>query len=354
MNNYKKLVKYVCVTVAAILLIMFAFSFRGVVPQNHVGILIRAGVTQERELDEGWKFKIPFIDRIITMSNQVQTLRIASGGVKNPTTNETAETLDRQLIPTFEFEIQYQLAKDKSFDVYKAYGQNYESKLIESNALAIIKQVFSLYGSESIVEKKVEIPDKVGAMLNEITEPVGVVIKRVNMKTYDFTAEYTSLLEERAMLAAQLKNNEIKQNNDKIAAQTAYDVAVKNAEKEAETARINAESSKEVGLIYAEQKKEIALIEAQAQADAKKIEVDNEAYVITTKAEAEKTARLAAAEATKAELEAQASGLNALVIQKQWIEKWNGQLLPDFGGGTTFSYADFTEIIKQYLPSTGE
>ena len=345
--------KVITAAVVAFVVFLLAINCIGVVPRNHVGILIRAGVVQPQELTEGWKAKIPVVDKIESMSNEVQTLRIATGDVDKPTTTETAETKDRQLIPTFEFEIQYQLSPDQSFNVYKNYGKNYETRLITNNATAIIKQVFSFYNAEEIVEKKAEIPVEVAKLLNEFTAPVGIEIKRVNMKTYDFTAEYTAILEERAMLSAQLKNNEIKQNNERIAAQTAYDVAVKESEKMAETNRIAAENAKEVALLQAQQESETRLIRAEADAEANKISADNDAYVMTTRAEADKKARLAAAEATKAELEAQASGLNDLVIQRQFIDKWNGQLLPNFGGGNGLTFTDMTEIIQSFLPKNG-
>lgn len=335
------------VPVVIIALVLF-FSAWGTVPQNHVGILIRAGVVQSTELSEGWKFKIPFVDKIVSMSNQVQTTRIACG-VDKATTTESAETADRQLIPSYEFEIQYKLLKEQSFSVYKQYGKDYSSKLIDSNAVAVIKQVFPMYHSEDIVTKKSEIPAKIKDLLNEITAPVGVEIVRVNMKTYDFTPEYTALLEERAYLSAQLKNNEIKQNNERIAAQTAYDVAVKQAEQAAETARIKAENDKEVAMIQAENAKAVALVQAQAEAESEKIRVDNEAYVLVTQAEADKEARLAKAEATKAELEAQASGLNEMVIQRQWIEKWDGKLIPSFGDSDGFSFTNLTDVVNSYL-----
>lgn len=329
--------KHVIIGISIILLIVLAFNVFASVPYNHVGILLRAGVVQDETLPEGWRIKIPFVDSVEVMSNQVQSYRIATG-VENPTTTETAETKDRQLIPTFEFEVLHQLSKNESFKVFQNYGKNYADTLIGANAVAIIKQVFSTFEAEEIVTNKVTIPEMIAERLNAITKPVGVTITRVNMKTYDFTPEYTAILEERAMLSAQLQNNEIKQNNERIAAQTAYDVAVKQSQKEAETASIKAKNDKEV-----------ALINAEADAAAKKLAVDNEAYIIQTRAEAEKTARIAAAEATKAELEAQAAGLNEMVIQKLFMDKWDGRLIPSFGNGG-FSFADMTDVIKQYLP----
>lgn len=345
--NKKTTKRIAAAVIVLIALILFANAW-GTVPQNHIGILVRAGVVQNQELSEGWKLKIPFVDKIIAMSNQVQTTRIACG-VEKATTSESAETADRQLIPSYEFEIQYQLVKENSFSVYKMYGKEYADKLINSNAVAIVKQVFALYHSEDIVNNKSTIPAQIKDNLNAITEPIGVKIVKINMKTYDFTPEYTTLLEERAYLSAQLKNNEIKQNNERIAAQTAYDVAVKKAEQDAETARIKAENDKTVATIQAENAKEVARIKAESDAAAEKIRVDNEAYVLVTQAEADKTARLAKAEATKAELEAQASGLNEMVIQRQWIEKWNGELIPNFGNGSGFTFTNLTDVINSYL-----
>lgn len=344
----KKLKKLIIGTVAGVLIIVLIAACWGSVPYNHVGILIRAGVVQQEELPEGWKFKIPVVDKIDTMSNQVQTTRVACG-VDKATTVEAAETADMQLIPKYDFEIQYQLLKERSFNVYKMYGKDYKDRLIDSNAVFVIKGVFSIYHSEELVHNKEKIPQQVMEKLNAITEPIGVKIVQVTMKTYDFTPEYTALLEERAYLTAQLQNNEIKQNNERIAAQTAYDVAVKKAEQEAETARIKAENDKAVAEIQAKNAKEVARIKAESDAEAEKIRVDNEAYVLVTQAEADKTARLAKAEATKAELEAQASGLNELVIQRQWIDKWNGQLIPSFGDGNGFSFTDLTDVVNSYF-----
>ena len=347
-NTKKNPKKLIVAGVILILALMLIAACWGSVPYNHVGILIRAGVVQNESLSEGWKFKIPFVDKIDAMSNQVQDTRVACG-VDKATTTEAAETTDMQLIPKYDFEIQYQLLKEKSFNVYKLYGKNYSSRLIDSNAVAVIKNVFSMYHSEKIVTNKDKIPGQVMEQLNAITEPIGVKIVRVNMKTYDFTPEYTALLEERAYLSAQLKNNEIKQNNERIAAQTAYDVAVKKAEQEAETARIKAENDKQIATIQAENAKEVARIKAESDAAAEKIRVDNEAYVLVTQADADKQARLAKAEATKAELEAQASGLNEMVIQREWIEKWNGELIPSFGDGSGFSFTDLTDVVNSYF-----
>lgn len=343
----KKRNKIIAGVVVGILAVVLIVACWGSVPYNHVGILIRAGVVQNEALSEGWKFKIPFVDKIDAMSNQVQTTRVACG-VDNATTTESAETADMQLLPKYEFEVQYQLLKEQSFNVYKLYGKDYADRLINGNAVTAIKNVFATYHSEELVSSKDKIPLQVKEKLNAITEPIGVQITLVNMKTYDFTPEYTALLEERAYLAAELKNNQIKQNNERIAAQTAYDVAVKKAEQEAETARIKAENDKAVAEIQAKNAKEVARIKAESDAEAEKIRVDNEAYVLVTQAEADRSARLAKAEATKAELEAQAAGLNDLVIQQQWISKWNGELIPSFGEGG-FSFTDLTDVVNSYF-----
>ena len=80
-----------------------------------------------------------------------------------------------------------------------------------------------------------------------------------------------------------------------------------------------------------------------------KIDAENNAYVTRTQAEAERDARIAKADAEKAELEAKAAGLNDYVIQQQWIQKWDGKLIPNFGGNNGLNFTDWTDIIKQYL-----
>lgn len=358
--------KLATIGVIVFVLIILAANSIGTVPVNHTGVWKRLGVVQEQAVPEGIHLKIPFVDQIETISNLVQTTTIlASQTDKNATTSETAETKDQQLIMSYQFEIQYQLNPSQSFVIYKNYGKNYEKMLIVSNVMPIIKQAFARYNSEEITANKDAIAQYIQSELAAYTETFGINILRVNFVSYDFTNEYNAILEERAALKAQVINEELRQNQERVAAQTAYDVAVKRAEQEAETARITADNAKEVALVKAEQDKEVALVKAEqdrqtqliqanAKAEAAKIAVDNEAYVTTTRAKADKTARLAAAEATKAELEAQSAGLTDLIVQRQFVEKWNGQLVPSFGSSGAFTFADLTEIYQKFLGGNAE
>lgn len=306
------------------------------VPAGYTGILTTYGKVEDEALASGLHFKLPW-QHVVTLDNHIQTMHI-SAGTSHATTSDTAETKDQQLIPVFDFEIQYQLIPEMSYMVYSNYGKNYADVLIKSNALQFIKETFAQYNADEIVVSKGEIPAKILERLSAATSPLGVSIIRINMVTYDFAPEYTQILEQRALLSAQLENNQLQQKNETIAAQTQYDVAVKQAEKDAETQRIAAENQNT-----------IEMKNAEAKAEAAKIQADNDAYVTRTVAEAERDARIAAAEAEKAELEAKSSGLNDYVIQQEFISKWDGKLIPYFGN-TGFGFTDFTDIIKGYLP----
>ena len=349
-NKKKSLKKWITAGLVVILVVLLLSNCVGTVPVNHTGVWKRLGVVQPRAVQEGMHLKIPFVDSIESISNQVQTAKIWSSQTdKSATTKETAETKDQQLIMEYTFEVQYQLDKEKSFVVYQNYGKNYEKLLITDNTLPIIKQAFARYNSEEIVPNKENISIYVQEKLAEYTEQFGIHILRVNFISYDFTAEYDAILEERASLKAKKINEQIRQEQEKVTAQTNYDVAVKKAEQDAETARIAAENQKEVALVEAEKNKQTKIIEANASAEANKIVADNQAYVKITVANAERDARLAAAEATKKELEAQAAGLNELIIQRSFIEKWDGKLIPNFGGSSSFNFADMTAIYKKFL-----
>ena len=361
-NREGSYVGLIAVVIIVVLLLMGilppGISIMTSVPAGHTGILTTYGKVENKYLPSGLHFKKPF-QRITIMDNRIQTMRIASG-VKDSTTSDTAETKDQQLVPCFEFEIQYQLNAEMSYEVFRNYGTNYEKTLLNSNALQFIKETFALYNAEEIVKAKSEIPLLIKEKLANVTEPLGINVLRVNMVTYDFTPDYTKLLEDRAMKKAQLENNRIEQQNQTIAAQTQRDVAVKEAEKQAETQRIAAENENAIAIAAAEKDAEIKRIEAEnanaiaiAQAESKakrdKVIADNEAYVTRTQAEAEKDARINKAEAEKAELEAKAAGINDYVIQQQWIEKWDGKLIPSFGGETGIGFTNYTDIIKDYL-----
>lgn len=336
--------RIIIVAVITVVVICIAFSVFTAVPAGHTGILTTFGDVKSEALLPGLCVKAPW-QKLTKMDGRVLTTRIASG-VKNATTSDTAETKDQQIIPTFEFEVQHQLIQGMSYIVYSNYGEDYVERLIVTNCLQIIKQTFAEYYANELVMSKGEIPETICQRLDEITSKEGVKIKKVNFVTYDFTPEYTAILEQRALLQAQLENNQLQQKNETITAQTQYDVAVKQAQKDAETQRIAAENSNN-----------IAIANANAKAETDKINADNDAYVTRTRAEAQRDARLAVAEAERAELEAKASGLNDYIIQQEFIQRWNGQLIPSFGGGNSIGFTNYTDIISQYLtndPVIGE
>lgn len=183
MNFIKKIgtgrVVVVCI---ALLLVVMLFTTMSSVPAGYTGILTTYGKIEDETIDAGLHFKFPW-QRIVKLDNRVQTLRIASG-VDGATTSDTAETKDQQLIPKFEFGIQYQLNPEMSHTVYSNYGEDYAKVLLTSNGLQFIKEIFALYNAEEIVSAKGAIPEKVMQCLNEVTEPLGVNIVRVNMVTY--------------------------------------------------------------------------------------------------------------------------------------------------------------------------
>ena len=338
----KKHICLIALGVAAILLLCGilppGISILTSIPSGHSGILTTYGKVENKDLAPGLYFKKPW-QKLITMDNRVRTT-VISTGVKGATVSDSAETKDRQLIPQYHFEVQHKLIKGMAYSVYANYGENYVDRVIIANANQIIKEAFATYYADEIVTAKSQMPEFIKDELNKITSPIGVEIDSVIFVTYDFTPEYTSILEQRALLNAQLENNKLQQQNETIAAQTQYDVAVKQAEKEAETQRIAAENANQ-----------IAIANANAKAETDKINAENEAYVTRTKAEAEKFARLAAAEAEKAELEAKSSGLNEFVIQQEWIERWNGELVPSFDGSNGVSFTDLTDVVGSYFAS---
>lgn len=335
LKNLPGIIKGVVAVIAFVLAVsIIVLSCAGSVPVGHTGILTTFGKVESTHLDSGMYTKKPW-QEVVELDNRKQVLVISSDG--GNAEENAIETRDQQLVMSYEFEVHYQLNPEMSYEVYKNYGKNYEEKLIKSNGQQFIKEVFALYLADEIVVSREKIPAEIKERLSAVTEPLGVNIERINFVSYDFSPEYTAVLEERALLNAQIENNKLSQQNETIAAQTQYDVAVKQAEKEAETQRIAAENANK-----------IAIENAKAKAETDRINAENDAFVTRTKAEAQKDSRMAAAEAEKAELEAKSAGLNDYVIQQEWIEKWDGKLIPNFGE-TGLGFTDYTDIIKGYL-----
>lgn len=297
----KKIKRISIAAIIVILVIILAANSFTTVPVGATGIMLTMGRIEEgKALSEGIHFKIPFIQRIVSLDNRVKKLELTTEAF-----SKDIQTVSATLA------VNYQLQAERTFDIYKKHGTQYEQNIIIPAAHEVLKSVCAQYTAEQLITLRAESSDKMRDELDTKLHSMGITVTDFNIIDFDFSEEYISAVESK-QVAEQLKKKAATENETAIAqAEREKQVSIKQSEAEAERVRIEAQANADS-----------LLIEAEAQASAAKLAAEAEAY----------------------RLEVVGSRITDEIIKKTLSEKWDGQL-PSVVGSSTTGIMDITDLI---------
>mgnify|MGYP000407605346 CR=1 FL=1 len=261
-----RLIAFIAAIVAVIIVAASCFT---VVPAGHTGVVVNMGRVSETVLQEGFHFKTPFVQEIVQIDNRIVKLEVATD----------AFSKDLQTVSTV-LAVNYRIAKDMSYSIYKEVGSNFESVLVMPAVNEVLKAVVAKYTASDLVASRSEVSVMLDEELNGKLNARGIFIEDLNIIDWDFSAEY-------------------------IAAVEAKQVAEQNLIK-----------------TKTEQEEQIVIAEAEAKKKRIAAEADSDTAIIAAKAEAERIEAEATAEANRTIAES----LNDAILRNKTIEKWDGQL----------------------------
>lgn len=275
--NIKKTIPIIAIVFGVILLSTSLFITQ--VPTGFTGVLTTFGKVEERTLDSGINFKLPW-QQIITMDNREQRASFSFNAFSSDI-QQTSVTGS----------INYKIDQQTAMTLYKTIGTNYVDTLITPRLFESTKVVFSRYTAENLISQRDILSDEILTLMQIDLEAYGIDIISISIEDIDFTDAFTNAIE-----AKQVASQE------KLRAETVQEQATMEATQQAERERI----------------------EAQADADVKKIQADADAYAITTRASAEAEAN--------AKINA---SLTPELIDYVQANNWNGELPTTFMGSDT-------------------
>ena len=179
------------------------------VPTGFVGIKTRFGKAEEGVLQEGLNFKVPYIEKIITIDCRTKKIETMS----------EASTKDLQTVAA-NIAVNYNVNKDTANVLYREVGTDYENIIISPAILEAIKSTMAGYTAEELITKRSEVSNKIQTTLIEKISDRGFNITEFNITNIDFSAEYDRAIEAKAVkqqevVAAQAELEKQKIQNDK-------------------------------------------------------------------------------------------------------------------------------------------
>ena len=300
-TSFKVIRRLAALAIAVFLALIVLPNCFATVPVGSTGIMLTMGKVEDTALPEGMHFKIPFVQRIVSMDNRVKKLELSTEAF-----SKDIQTVSATLA------VNYRLQTEKTFEIYKTTGTAYEYNLIVPATHEVLKSVCAQYTAEELISKRAESSDKMRDELDAKLSQIGISITDFNIIDFDFSDEFISAVESK-QVAEQLKKKAATENETAIAqAEREKQVSIKQSEAEAERVRIAAEAQAQS-----------TLIAAQAEADAVKLAADAEAY----------------------RLEQIGKQLTDKTILNTLADNWNGELPGVIGAGAA-GILNLDEMVK--------
>lgn len=263
------------VVVVGLLLVV---SFIGSVPTGHTGVLTTFGRVEDRTLESGMNFKLPW-QNIVKMDTRVQ----------KKTTDLICFSSDIQEV-SMKYTVNYQISSVDAMAIYKNIGTDYYNNVIVPNITESVKTQVAKYNAEALVSDRSELSQMIQDDLTSRLANYNIIVVSASIEDMDFTDAFTNAVE---------------------------------AKQVAEQNKLKAQTEAEQQIIEANAAAEIKKVNSEADADAKKIAADATAYEIGVKADAEAQAN-----------QKLAQSLTDTLIEYKYYESWDGEL-PDTVGADT-------------------
>ena len=230
--------KGIALIIAAILLLIVALNSFTIVPAGHTGVVLTMGEVSKTSYDAGFHFKIPFVQKVETMSNKIQVYETPASAV-----SKDLQTVNSSIA------VNYRLSSAKSSSMFEEVGTDYRAVLIAPAVQECMKSATAKYTAEELITERQAVGDAVKSSLDARLNDYGVFIEKFNIVNFDFTDEFNNAIEAKQVAEQNLLKTETEQKQVKLIAQTEADKKVIAAKAEAEA----------------------ILAQAQAQADANKL-----------------------------------------------------------------------------------
>src|SRR5262247_509645 len=255
--------------------LVFLLSIFRVIPAGHVGVKVLFGQVDPVPLREGLNVLWNPLYDIVPMDVRVQ----------KHTARYDAASKDLQAVHV-EMVLNYRVVPERAPEVYRTIGLGYSSVIIDPGAQEILKANTATHNAAEVLLKRPIIKNEVQQALAAYLNKYGIELKEAALANIRFDAAY-----EKAVEAKQIEEQKAEQ--------------------------------KRYELIQAQRQAEIVAAEAKGKGDAAREEARGVAEALRLKGEAEATynAKVAAS-------------LTPVLIQQQYLARWDGRL-PQYslGGG---------------------
>ena len=287
-NNVKRFTGVITIlAVIAVIGVVVATSVFVRVPSGYRGVLMTFGKVEDKVLQEGLNYKMPFTQTVVLMNVQIQ---------KAESTESTA-TKDLQEVSTT-VAVNYRLNPSRVNEIYKDLREDYVSRVIKPNIEESLKATTAEYRAEELVTKRAVVKSTFDDILVERLSVFNIDVISVSLTDFQFSASFSAAIE--AKVIAEQEALQAKNTLEQIRYEAQQQIIQAEAAKNATIARAEGDAFAQI---------------IQANATAKSIKLITEQ--MTTE-----------------------------YSQYLWLQQWDGQLPVVYSGDGQGLILDISQLTK--------
>lgn len=190
------------------------------VPSGFVGIKTRFGQVQDDVIQEGFNFKLPYIEKIVKLDCRTQKTEYIM----------EASSKDLQKISNFKVAVNYNITKDTANDLYRKVGVDYKLIIVEPAIQEAMKATIANYTAEELITKRNEVSAfALEALFNKLQDS-GITLTALNIIDLSFSQEFDKAVEEKQIVEQQTEKAKYELEKAKVE----NEKKIENAKAEAE------------------------------------------------------------------------------------------------------------------------
>jgi len=199
------------------------------VPSGYRGVLLTWGKVEDRILQEGLNFKIPFSQSVVLMNVQIQ---------KTESVESTA-TKDLQEVSTT-VAVNYRLDPLYVNEIYKELRQDYVNRVIKPNIEESLKATTAMFRAEELITKRSVVKQTFDSILEERLSKFHIQVVAVSLTDFQFSESFSAAIE--AKVTAEQQALVAKNELERIRYEAQQQIIQAEAEKNATIRRAEGEA----------------------------------------------------------------------------------------------------------------
>lgn len=228
----KRLFRLALFTIVVLIGLSFVGSFWVIIGTGQTGVQSLFGKVRDQELSSGFHLKNPFV-RITKMNIRTQeyTMSIAKGEGKRFAADAIAALTKEGLNVDLDITVLYHLDEEKSSDVFRDVGLEYDEVIIRPQIRSVIREVIARYDAKDIYsEKRQEATSAILVDLQNRLAVRGIEVEEVLLRNVQLPGDLAQSIQEKLQAEQDAER---------------YDFVLEQEKKEAERKRLEAEGQRD-------------------------------------------------------------------------------------------------------------